>query len=57
MPNISPFDVKHYLSRTKADLERDLSMREPFSYDYGYMLGKLDLCNEILYLLKFYKED
>lgn len=57
MPNKAPFDVKHYISRVKADLERSLSMREIGSYDYTYELGKFDLCNELLSLMRFYREE
>lgn len=57
MPNKPPLDIRLYISRIKAELERDLSMREYGSYDYTYELGKLDLCSELLSLLKFYKEE
>lgn len=54
MPNKAPIDVRLYISRTKNELEKDISMRDKGSYDYIYELGKLDMCNELLRLLQFY---
>lgn len=54
MPNKAPFDVRLYISRTKNELEKDISMRDMGSYDYIYDLAKIDLCSELLRLLRFY---